>query len=105
MYFGVKFNGIHFQNTHTHTVRLTCAHHHRLDELAGVEAGLDDVRATEQGVSLVLLRAEGRVLLGVPVALHRVGQVGLGDRDALPCSDRDERREGPVVKGARRACV
>ena len=38
---------------------LTGGDHHSLDQLAGVEAALYDLGATEQGVSLVLLCAVG----------------------------------------------
>ena len=42
---------------------LTGGDHHSPDQLAGVEAALDDLRAAEQGVSLVLLAAvDGRAL-------------------------------------------
>lgn len=58
---------------------LTCPDDHSLHQLSGVEACLDDLSATEQRVSLVLLRA----VAGLRLEARR-GQAGLGDRDALP---------------------
>lgn len=58
---------------------LTCPDDHSLHQLPRVEARLDDLRATEQRVPLVRLRA----VVGLRLQA-RGGQAGLGDRDALP---------------------
>lgn len=64
--------------SHAALLHLTCSDHNSLDQFTSVEAGLDDLGATEQGVSLVLLRAEAcrRLLAGT-------GETGLGDWYAL----------------------
>ena len=68
-----------------HDRKCTCADHHSLDQFSGVEAGLDDVGATEECVSLVLFGAVRRVVLQrlVPLGMAWVGEVGLGYRNTL----------------------
>lgn len=56
---------------------LTCADHHSLDQLSCVEASLDDMGATEQCVSLMLLCAVGTVILPNPISWHWVWEVCL----------------------------
>ena len=46
----------------------TCADYHGLDQFACVEAGLDDVGATEECVSLMLLCVVGTVIVLIPLS-------------------------------------
>lgn len=55
-------------NTCPRTQAHTCADHHSLDQFACVKAGLDDVGATEECVSLMLLCVVGTVIVLVPLS-------------------------------------
>lgn len=62
---------------------LTCADHHSLNQFSCVEAGLNDIGATEECVSLMLLGVVGTVSLIPPLPWRWVWEVGLCHRNTL----------------------
>lgn len=61
----------------------TCADYHSLDQFPSIEACLDDIGATEECVSLMLLCAVGAVSFISSVSLNWVWEVGFCHRNTL----------------------
>ena len=75
---------LHQINLKTHLINTpTCADHHSLDHFTSVEAGLDDMGATEECMSLIVLCVVGTVSLPHHLFWGWVWEVGLCHRNAL----------------------